>query len=254
MWVALTLECPFHMWVAPTCECPFHMWVPLPHVSSSHQLECPFPHVSSSHMWVPLPHVSSSHMWVPLPHVSSSHTWVPLPHVSSSHTWVPLPHMSNSLTWVPLQHMSSSHAWVPLAHTWVPLPHVSAPSTCECPFHMWVPLPHMSCMWGAPLHHWGNATCEGHYRAHEPHMSTWAVCEGLPSTIEGMLHMRGITVHISHMWVCELCVRGSPPPLRECYTWRALLYTWAVRDARVCALLPSIFQKSDQKTIRQPHR
>ena len=73
--------------------------------------------------------------------------------------------------------------------------------------------PHMSCTWGAPPHHWGNATREG-ITMHVSH--TWAVREGLPPTIEEMLHVRALPC----MWATrELYVRGSPPPLRECYTW-----------------------------------
>ena len=44
---------------------------------------------------------------------------------------------------------------------------------------------------------------------------TWAVREGLPSTIEEMLHVRALPC----TWAtCELYMRGSPPPLRKCYT------------------------------------
>ena len=100
--------------------------------------------------------------------------------------------------------------------------------------------PHMSCTWGAPLHHWGNATREG-ITVHVSH--TWAVREGLPLHHWGNATREGITVHVSHTWAVreglpstieemlhvralpctwatrELYVRGSPPPLRECYTW-----------------------------------
>ena len=143
--------------------------------------------------------------------------------------------------------------------------------------------PHVSHTWAvwweAPLHHWGNATCEG-ITMHMSH--TWAVCEGLHSTIEEMLHvalpctwatcephMRCTWVHElyvrgsphhwgkCYMWghyharkpTHELYMRGSPPPLRECYTWGALPCMWATHDSHVCALLPSTFQKSDQKTV-----
>ena len=108
--------------------------------------------------------------------------------------------------------------------------------------------PHVSCTWGAPLHHWLNATWWGHYlctwatrelyvshtvsctwgtplhrwlnatrEGITMHMShTWAVCEGLPSTIDWMLHVWALPC----MWATrELYVRGSPPPLIECYTW-----------------------------------
>ena len=72
---------------------------------------------------------------------------------------------------------------------------------------------HVSHTWGAPLHHWGNATREG-ITVHVSH--TWAVREGLPSTIEEMLHVRALLC----TWATrELYVRGSPPPLRKCYTW-----------------------------------
>ena len=107
---------------------------------------------------------------------------------------------------------------------------------------MWATREYMSCTWGAPLHHWGNATCEG-ITVHVSHM--WAVCEGLPSTIEGMLHMRALPC----MWATrELYMRGSPPPLRECYMWGALPCTWATCDSCVCALLPSTLQKKWPKT------
>ena len=126
-------------------------------------------------------------------------------------------------------------------------------ATCE---------PHMSCMWGAPLHHWGNATREG---ITMPVSHTWAVREGLPSTFEEMLHVRALPFtwathelyvrgsppplkkcymwghyrarepHVRCTWVSELYVRGSPPPLKKCYTWGHyhacephVSHTWAV--------------------------
>ena len=80
--------------------------------------------------------------------------------------------------------------------------------------HTWMSPPHMSKShtWMSP-HHWGNATREG-ITMHVSH--TWAVREGLLSTIEEMLHVRALP----WTWAThELYVRGSPPPLRECYTW-----------------------------------
>ena len=102
--------------------------------------------------------------------------------------------------------------------------------------------------------------------------TSWAVCEGLPSTIEGMLHVRalpcmwatrdlyvrgsppslrgkasfeGITVHVSHIWAVR---EGLPTPLRKCYTWGHSLCTWATRELflstwAVCEGLPSTFQQ-----------
>ena len=153
------------------------------------------------------------------------------------------PHMS--CTWgAPLHHWGNATRegiTVHVSHTWAV--HEGLPSTIEGMLHVrallctWAtrelymrgsppPLrkcytwghyrarePHMSCTWGAPLHHWGNATCEG-ITVHVSH--TWAVHEGLPSTIEEMLHVRALPC----TWATrELYVRGSPPPLRKCYTW-----------------------------------
>ena len=102
--------------------------------------------------------------------------WWLVPHVSKSHTWMPLPHVSKSHTWMSPPHVSKSHTWM-------------------------------------SLHHWGNATREG-ITVHVSH--TWAVREGLLSTIEEMLHVRALPC----MWATrELYVRGSSPPLRKCYTW-----------------------------------
>ena len=81
----------------------------------------------------------------------------------------------------------SSHMWVaPTLELYV---RGSTPPLREC--YMWGHYhalePHVSCMWGAPLHHWGNATHDG------------------------------ITMCVSHMWAThELYVMGSPLPLREC--------------------------------------
>ena len=140
------------------------------------------------------------------------------------HMWVaPCPfHM-----WVAPTHECPFHTWVAPTH--------------ECPFHMWVaptcecPLPHVSCMWRAPLHHWGNVTREGHYCANEPHVINVYACEGLPSTIEGMLHVRGITVHISHTWLCPFHTWVAPTHECSFHMWVAPtlecpLHMWAICD------------------------
>ena len=197
-------------------------------------------------LWWLVPHMSTSHMW--------GHYRAREPHVSC--TWgAPLHHSGNTTHKGITVHVS--HTWAVregLPSTIEEMLHVRAlpctwavreglPFTIEEMLHvralpcMWAtrelyvrgsppPLmeyytwghyrarePHMSCMWGAPLHHWGNATREG-ITMHVSH--TWAVCEGLPSTIEGMLHVRALLC----TWAThELYVRGSPPPLRKCYTW-----------------------------------
>ena len=75
----------------------------------------------------------------------------------------------------------------------------------------------------APLHHWGNATREG-ITVHVSH--TWAVHEGLPSTIEGMLHMRALPC----TWAtCE----GLPSTIEGMLHVRALPCTWATHELYV---------------------
>ena len=101
-----------------------------------------------------------------------------------------------SLWWL-VSHVSSSPTW----------------AACE---------PHVSCMWGAPLHHWLNATCEGitvqvshTWAVHEPHMNcAWGapLHHWLNATCEG------ITVHVSHMWAVH-------EPHVSC-TWGAPLHHW----------------------------
>ena len=98
-----------------------------------------------------------------------------------------------------------------VSHTWAV--REGLPSTIEGMLHVralpctWATCePHVSCTWGAPLHLWGNATHEG-ITMHVSHM--WAVCEGLPSTIEEMLHVRALPC----TWVtCEYvsCMWGAP--------------------------------------------
>ena len=137
----------------------------------------------------------------------SSHIWVaPTRELHLSHTWAVCEGLPSTIDW--MLHVRA------LPCTW---------ATCELHVsHTWAALePHVSCMWGAPLHHWLNATCEG------------------------------ITMHVSHT---ELYVRGSPPPLIECYTWGH----YRACEPQVthvyvhCSSPPS--KKSDQKTVRQPHR
>ena len=102
--------------------------------------------------------------------------WVTSTRECALHTWMSPPHVSKSHTWMSPPHVSKSHTWM-------------------------------------SLHHWGNVTHEG-ITVHVSH--TWAVREGLPSTIEEMLHVRALPC----MWAtCELYVRGSSPLLRKCYTW-----------------------------------
>ena len=145
--------------------------------------------------------------------------------------------------------MSKSHTWM---HYRAREPHVSC--TWGAPLHHWGNATcegitvHVSHTWGAPLHHWGNATCEG-ITVHVSH--TWAVREGLPSTIEEMLHVRALPC----TWATrELYVRSSPPPLRECY----MLGHYRAREPHVTHVYahssPPPSKKSDQKTARQPHR
>ena len=93
--------------------------------------------------------------------------------------------------------------------------------------------PHVSCTWGAPLHHWGNATCEG-ITMHVSH--TW----GAPLHHWGNATHEGITVHVSHTWAVR---EGLPSTIEGMLHVRALPCTWATRDSRVCAQLPSTFQK-----------
>ena len=68
----------------------------------------------------------------------------------------------------------------------------------------------------------------GHYRAREPHVScTWAtrklyVRGSPPPLIECYTwgHYHAHEPHMSCTWATrKLYVRGSPPPLIECYTW-----------------------------------
>ena len=180
--------------------------------------------------------------------------WWLVPHVSKSHTWMPLHHWGNatregphvSCTWgAPLHHWGNATRegiTVHVSHSPPPL------RECYTWGHYRAREPHVSCTWGAPLHHWGNATREG-ITMHVSHM--WAVREGLPSTIEGMLHVRALPC----TWATrELYVRGSPPPLRECYTWGH----YRAHEPPVTHVYahssPPPSKKSDQKTARQPHR
>ena len=137
----------------------------------------------------------------------------------SSHMWVaPTRELYVRGSPPPLRECYTSGITVHVSHTWAV--REGLPSTIEGMLHVralpctWATCePHVSCTWGAPLHLWGNATCEG-ITVHVSH--TWAVREGLPSTIEEMLHVRALPC----TWATrELYVRGSPPPLRKCYTW-----------------------------------
>ena len=166
------------------------------------------------------------------PHVSC--TWgAPLHHwlnatcegitLHVSHTWaVREPHVS--CTWgAPLHH------WLNATHEGITL-HVR---------HMRaVREPHVSCTWGAPLHHWLNATREG-ITVHVSHM--WAVCEPHISCTWGApLHhwlnatCEGITLHVSHTWaVREHTREGLPSTIDWMLHVRALPCTWATRELYV---------------------
>ena len=140
-----------------------------------------------------------------------------------------------------------------MSHTWAV--HEGLPSTIDWMLHMRA----LPCTW---------VTRE----LYVSHM--WAVREGLPSTIDWMLHVRALPcmwatrelyvrgspppliecytwghyhareLHVSHTWAThELYVRGSPPPLIECYTWGHYRAREPHVTHNVCALLPSTFQK-----------
>ena len=267
------------MWELLTCECPFHILVPSTRESRTAHIHGNS-HVGVTHVWKGDSRVGATHMWRPLPHTSNSHTWMPPPHMSKSHTWMSPPHVSKSHTWMSPPHVSKSHTWMSLhhwgnatregitvhvSHTWAvregllstieEMLHVRALpcmwATCELyvrgsppplrKCYMWGHYhacePHVSCTWGAPLHHWGNAYMWGHYHACEPHVScTW----GAPLHHWGNATREGITVHVSHMWAVR---EGLPSTIEGMLHMRALPCTWATRDSRVCAQLPSTFQK-----------
>ena len=156
--------------------------------------------------------VHVSHTWMSPPHVSKSHTWMSL------HTWVSptreCPSTIEENTWghyrareppvscmwgAPLHHWGNATRegiTVHVSHMWMSPPHVSKS-------HMWMSPPHVSKShtWMS-LHHWGNATREG-ITVHVSH--TWAVREGLPSTIEEMLHVRALPCTWAHVNVPSTC-------------------------------------------------
>ena len=165
MWIAPICECPFHMWVTPTCEYPFHMWVTL-------TPKCLL------HMWVSPPRECPLHMWVS-PTRECPSTIEEMLHVRA------LPCM-----WATCElYMRGSPPPLRECYTWG---HYRAREL------------HVSCTWGAPLHHWGNATCEG-ITMHVSH--TWAVCEGLPSHHWGNATREG-TMHVSYTWLT--CMHTAP--------------------------------------------
>ena len=255
MWVSPTRECPLHTWVSPTRECPStieecYTW--------GHYRACE-PHVSCT--WgAPLHHWgNATHEGVTV-HVS--HTWVVHeglpPPLRKCYTWGHYRAMwATRELYVrgsppPLRNATREGITMHVSHTWAV--HDGLPSTTEGMLHvralpcMWAtrelymrgsppPLrkcymwghyrarePHVSCTWGAPLHHWGNATREG-ITMHVSH--TWAVHEGLPSTIWGNATREGITVHVSHMWAVH---EGLPSTIEGMLHVRALPCMWATRE------------------------